>query len=313
MNTAQDNLDSLLLLNFGYVSAADLILWCDQQLIISALNRSPSSVQKAVNAAIALVSDKLRNVYDLSQELARQDTVAPSATATIDAQSGEVTEASILGAGTNFTAVPTVVVTNAAGDPGTGAEITAEVSDSVITKIELLKGGAHYRQPPVISFIGSGTGASATCTLDKFGHIISIELVSGGTGWAEFPQIVFTPVDSFGFGAAAAAQVQFGKLTGLVVAAPGSGYAAAPSLSFEGGQLADARYPSLVMIISINAIRMLMGNAEGVSDVMIANFKMADALIDDMRAGLDSLPLYGATRLVKSTTELVQDKFRQLG
>lgn len=312
MNQAQLNIAALLLQSYGYLSAADLLGYCDPQLIVSRQTIVPDAVQRAVRAALSDIVSKLQNVYDLTQELSKTDTVAPAALATVGG--GAITGGNITGAGTNFVGVPIINLTNAPNDPGTGGVLTAVVSPTVVSSLLLFSGGHRYTVPPVISFLGGGgTGAAATCTLDSWGHVNALQLISGGTGWTSIPQIVFTAVNNIGFGASAVAMLTYGQLTDIEITTPGTGYVVAPLISFSGGQAAQSRNDKLVSIASAWAVRKLMSGGQNISEVMEKNFKFADAQCEEMRGGLDGLPLFSAARQIRSNAILIQDNFRQRG
>lgn len=314
MNQAQINIAALLLQSYGYLSAADLLLYLDAQLIVTRQDVVPDACQRAVRAAIADITSTLRNQYDLSQEFSKTDTVPPAATCAVAA--GAISAGSITGPGTNFFGVPIIQLTNATGDPGTGGVLTAIVTSSTISSLQILDKGIRYHQPPIISFVpvdGNGSGGVATCTIDSCGRLMAVTLISGGTGWTAIPTVVFTPVDGFGIGAIAIANVQFGQLTDIEITDPGSGYVKPPTLRFSGGQVAQSRNDKLVTICAPIAVYKLMSGAQSLSKVHEENNRVAHAELEQIRIGQDNLPIYGAARQIRSNVSLSQDRFRQIG
>lgn len=311
---AQQLLTYLQSSSYGYISGSDLSVWCDPQLLISANNRLPTATQRAVAQAISEVQSALQNRYDLTTELLKTDVLPPVAVSKITAGAVSAIEAVLPGSG--LTVAPGVTVVNDPTDTvGTGCTVTAITSPGVVQKIYLLSCGRHYRQAPIVTIVGGGgTGATAVATIDGFGHVNSVMITDPGTGYTSIPQITFAPVDGFGFGSSAVAAILFGRVTGYTITAPGTGYTAAPSLVFDmSTQGPDLRNPKLVKIATIYAVRNVMGQAQSVSETMQAEFKMADVMIDDIKAGLDSLPLFDAAREIRSDVKLISDSFHSLG
>ena len=309
MNTAGQQLADLYGKSFGYLSAADLAMYLNPQQIISALNLNPQLAVKAVPQALAMISSRLTNLWNLRPEFMLSDTVAPQLTCTVDG--GAIDTATIVYPGTNYIAPPQIqVVANGAGANGA---VSAIVSNTVVASLELLERGIRYNFPPVISFVGDGAGATATCTIDKCGRILSVTLLTGGQGWTKPPQVVFTPVDGAGFGAVAVANLQYGKITGLNIDDPGAGYAQAPALVVSGGQIADPRYPKMVMLASLYTVRVLLASGANISEMQEGFFKMADELMMEFLNGGAGMPLVPASQSIRSGLSLVKDSFNQLG
>lgn len=295
-------------MNLGYLSGADLMQWCNSQILISEYNIRPYIFTKATAQAVSEVQSALQNIYDLSVELAFTDVIPPVALPVIAA--GIITAANITSPGTGFFAAPTVTVTDTVG---TGADITAQVSDSTITKINLVECGRHYTTAPAISFVGGNPTrpAAATATVDGFGHVTQVTITDGGSGYQSTPTIVFTGT---GIGAAAVASVTYGKVTGLTVVSGGTNYTTNTKISFSmDAQIADQRNPQLTKIIGICAIRNILGSAQNISKLTQQFFADADDMIHDIRGGLNGLSLLRASKSIRSDVQVVPDKFRQLG
>jgi hypothetical protein len=324
------SLTQLQSMNFGYLSGSDLLQWCNAQFLISAYNSRPSLFDRAVGQAISEVRSKLFNIYDLTEELSLTDVLPPVVTPVITG--GVITGVTISQAGSNIIAVPTASVTDTTGS---GAALTAVISDSVVDSVEVLAVGRHYRQPPAISFVGGNPTrpATAVATLGAFipcngtnnwswglglgnvmGSVVSIVITDPGSGYKSAPTVQIAPVDGFGFGASAVPLMSFGKLTGITVDAGGAAYSAAASIGFSGAyQLADQREPKLVKIISVFAVYNALGSFENYGDKMKDDYKMMCHALIDIRSGQDNLQLYGAKSQIRSSVQLVQDKFKQIG
>jgi hypothetical protein len=140
--------------------------------------------------------------------------------------------------GTGYTSAPTIVITPATNDAGTGASATITQSGGVlgtltitnngnnyntlpnitltggglpgvITSYTGLVGGSGYITPPLVSAIGGGgSGFSATAVLTG-NAVSSIIITNGGSNYSTTPTIVFTPT-SGGSGASATPTINLG-------------------------------------------------------------------------------------------------------
>lgn len=69
------------------------------------------------------------------------------------------------------------------GYPG---QATAQVSDGVVTSINVINSGMGYQAAPLIEIVGEGAGAVATATISE-GQITGITVVNGGAGYRPVP------------------------------------------------------------------------------------------------------------------------------
>ena len=73
------------------------------------------------------------------------------------------------------------------GDPNSlRATASAEVSNGVVTSINVTNGGAGYVAAPLVTIVGTGAGAKAFATLNE-GSVQSITVTNGGSGYAQVP------------------------------------------------------------------------------------------------------------------------------
>lgn len=298
-------------MNFGYLSGADLAQWCNTQLLISTYNVRPNLFTKAVKQAISEIKSKLLNLYDLANELSLSDTLTPIVTPVIGA--GIITGVTIVQPGSNIIAAPTAAVVD---NTGSGATLSAVISDNTVTGFELLSPGWHFKQAPTVAFVGGNPTrpAAAIAQIDGFGHILTLVITDPGSRYQSIPAIVITPVDGFGIGANAIALVTFGKLTGITVNTGGTLYSAATSIALTGAyQIADQREPKLVKLMSIFSVYNALGSSQNYSEKMKEDYKQACRDLVDLRSGSDNLQLYGAKCRIRSEAKLVYDKFKQIG
>lgn len=64
--------------------------------------------------------------------------------------------------GSGYTSAPTVVITTATGDTGSGAKAVAYISLGKVSQIEVIDSGSGYVIPPVITIVGGGAITTAT-------------------------------------------------------------------------------------------------------------------------------------------------------
>lgn len=311
-------LTALLSMNLGYLSSNDVAQWCDPQVIQGRINIQPFLLSKSAQMAYSEVVSKLQNVYDLTSELAKTDTVPGFALATLAAAAPAGIGAPIITIpGSNYIAPPVVTISRAAGDTtGGGAALTAQISGCTVTGIQVLSGGRRYINPQVMLVGGGGNGATAIAVMLN-GMITGIQVTNPGNGYTSAPTVQITDsVNGNGSGAFAVALVTYGSLTGFGITNAGAAYTLPPILSLSSGptiQLADSRNPKLVKIMSIFAVRNLLGSMQNISEKMAKDFEQADCMIEDLRSGQDSLPIFAAARKIRTELEIVTDRFKRLG
>lgn len=152
--------------------------------------------------------------------------------------------------------------------------------------------------------------ASALAILNN-GAISNINVLVPGTNFTTVPVISFT--GGGGNGAAATASIVNNALGPITITAAGANYTTPPTVNIIGGQVADTRSVLLVKIITILAVRNIIGNVDNVSDKQEANFKWVDRAILDIRKGQQNLPINGAAATVAAVAELISDSVNTLG
>jgi len=119
--------------------------------------------------------------------------IGRTATATAQIGSGYIRNIILNNDGYGYTSPPTVSISPA---PTGGITATADVISTLnlgfysIKNIVLTNAGIGYTVPPSISIIGTGTGADATCTIEKndFG-LVSTIITDNGVGYSTSPTI----------------------------------------------------------------------------------------------------------------------------
>ncbi|OGT19672.1 MAG: hypothetical protein A2342_09065, partial [Gallionellales bacterium RIFOXYB12_FULL_54_9] len=154
-----------------------------------------------------------------------------------------LTSLALVGGGTGYLTMPTVVITPPPGAAGSGATavVGAGIGGFTMTKI-----GKGYTSAPTVKFTGGlmpdGTAvdwvanpnyATATAVINPISKTVANVLVTNPGSFKVMPGVVFV-----GGGAttvAAATAKSSGKLSSIKLTNPGAGYTAAPIISFAGG------------------------------------------------------------------------------
>lgn len=113
------------------------------------------------------------------------------------------------------------------------ADATAQVVNGQIMGFRILDGGYGYQIAPTIRIVGgSGSGMTATATLNTNGTVTKINVVSAGSGYTSAPSVVMDPPTKI---AVATASVVNGFVVGITIADGGQGYLAPPEIQLVGG------------------------------------------------------------------------------
>lgn len=81
--------------------------------------------------------------------------------------------------------------------PGYPALAAPYCTNGVITSVEIQNPGSGYMAPPLVTFVGDGSGATATAAIDANGSVTSITVTNGGSGYWPLP--VTTPNPNKGY------------------------------------------------------------------------------------------------------------------
>jgi phage tail sheath protein FI len=164
--------------------------------------------------------------------LVRADSGAVNAVTT---KTGGVTSISVDGAGTGYVstaAAPAVTISAPDEDGGDQADATAVLSGGEISAIAVSAGGSGYTSATVTITPASGdtgTGATATASVNSDGEVDSITITDGGSGYKAAPTVTISGDGS----SAAAGSVTIGTstITSITVTNNGSGYSSAPTVT----------------------------------------------------------------------------------
>lgn len=134
--------------------------------------------------------------------------------------------------GSNYEGVPTVSVY---GGFGGSVSLTPVVSGGSVVALEITNPGSFYEPGdiPQVAFSGGGSDASAIVTAILFpSSLEAIVVEAEGSGYGGGTAVVISPALG---GAAATPTIVGGRITGITVTNPGSGYTTAPGITFTGG------------------------------------------------------------------------------
>ena len=174
-----------------------------------------------------------------------------SATAVLSpvlANRGYIRSITILNDGSGYTSTPTVFISTSRDGAGVNASAVA-ITTSVgglnsVKELVLTNAGAGYTQAPDINIVGGGgSGAIATCTIEKIQRgVISFNVINGGSGYTSPPAIT---VSGPGAGVTAIGEsvVDIGNATlqSIRVKNPGIGYTAVPTVTVADPNIVTGR------------------------------------------------------------------------
>ena len=159
--------------------------------------------------------------------------IAPSITPT-----GYIRSLTILNDGNGYTSTPTVFISTSRHVQGVNASAVA-ITTSVggvqsVKELLLTNAGAGYTQPPNINIVGGGgSGAIATCTIEKTQKgVIQFAVTGDGAGYVTPPTVT---IAGPGSGTTAIGvpviDVSNGELQSIRIKDPGQGYTSAPTVT----------------------------------------------------------------------------------
>ena len=148
-----------------------------------------------IDTSIQEIDEKIENQgYITTLELIGYGSTA-SATATI--ATGYIKKIYLNNDGYGYKTAPTITITppSAGGTIATAVASIRKVGSSYsVDKILLKNAGIGYTQTPIITISGGGgTGAAATCSIEKTAYgVVSINVNNGGVGYSTVPTVTIT-------------------------------------------------------------------------------------------------------------------------
>jgi hypothetical protein len=163
-----------------------------------------------------------------------------TATALATIGTGYIREITLNNDGYGYTSIPTIGISSApSGGTNASAKAITELKSGFydIKQIVLTNAGTGYTVAPIITIIGNGIGAAATCGIEtsQFG-VISINLADNGVGYSTAPLV--TIVGNVGLGVTATAiSSAVGtaqSVSSISIVNPGIGYTIVPQVVING-------------------------------------------------------------------------------
>ena len=163
-----------------------------------------------------------------------------TATATAEIGSGYIRQITLNNDGYGYTSIPTIGISSApSGGTNASAKAIAELKSGFysIKQIVLTNAGAGYTIAPIITIIGNGIGAAATCVIETSqSGVISINLTDNGVGYSTTPLV--TIVGNVGSGVTATAISSVvgttQSVSSISIINPGIGYTISPQVVING-------------------------------------------------------------------------------
>jgi len=170
--------------------------------------------------------------------------IAPSITPT-----GYIRSLTILNDGSGYTSTPTVFISTSRHVQGVNASAVAITTsiDGVHSVKELLltNAGAGYTQPPNIHIVGGGgSGAIATCTIEKTQKgVIQFAVTGDGEGYVTPPTVTISGPTGSGTTAVGVPVIDAsnGQLQSIRIKDPGQGYTSPPTVTIGPPDIVTGR------------------------------------------------------------------------
>lgn len=182
--------------------------------------------------------------------------VRPTAVASFDPDTRQVTGINITSNGSGYTAAPTITLT-----AGSGATAQSFITGGQVISFNITSPGSNYAYPPtiVIGYSASGEGSGATATpVMSGGRLVGINVTNPGSGYTSAPSVDII----VGSGAVAHPVVNAsGAITSYVVTKGGSGYNGAPRVFISGGSGVNATATATATAGAITAVTAVLGGS----------------------------------------------------
>ena len=135
---------------------------------------------------------------------------------------------------------------------GSNATATTDIS-GVVASIVVTNAGSRYLTPPGVTITGTGTGAAATSSL----RVVRITVTNGGNGYIVVPTVTVALPPAGGTRATATATIANNRVTAITVVITGSGYTSVPAVTIApptGGPPGLRRTATATAVMGVGAI-----------------------------------------------------------
>ena len=166
----------------------------------------------------------------------------------ISGSTGYIRSITLLNDGSGYTSTPTVFIsTSRSSNPVNAAAVAITTNIGGLNSVKeliLTNAGAGYTQAPDINIIGGGgSGAIATCTIEKTQQgVISFSVGNEGSGYTNTPTVTIAGPGT-GTTAIGEAVIDSGnaKLQSIRIKDPGQGYTSAPTVTIGDPDIITGR------------------------------------------------------------------------
>ena len=166
----------------------------------------------------------------------------------VSGSTGYLRSITVLNDGSGYTSTPTVFISTSRSASGVNAAAVAITTSrggvQSIKELILTNAGAGYTQAPDINIVGGGgSGAIATCTIEKTQKgVISFTVTGDGTGYTSTPTVTVQGPPGAGTTAIGEAVINSNKLQSIRVKNPGIGYGlTAPTVTIGNPNIITGR------------------------------------------------------------------------
>jgi len=156
------------------------------------------------------------------------------------------------------------------GGGGSGAAATCSIEKTLkgVIRFNVTDGGVGYGTAPVVTVAHPSVGAAATATIGAGGTVTKLTLTNPGTGYTGVPSV---SVSSPGIGTTAIVTATIsgvGTVSSLTITNPGSGYTVAPTITISNQD--SIKDSTLIRATGISSIG-LVGSDISVRSIFISN------------------------------------------
>jgi len=181
----------------SFFTAANFLAYSNNLLLVRADSASAKNAVHIQSGSVSTISVGTAGSGYISTATPPAVTIsAPDesggiqATATTVISGGGVTAISVgSSGGSGYTGTPTVTITPAAGDTGSGATATVTLSGGAIASFTITAPGSGYKKTPTVTVSGTGTGFTVGSVTLATSSVTGINIVTAGTGYAQAPTI----------------------------------------------------------------------------------------------------------------------------
>jgi len=184
----------------SFFSAANFLSYTNNLLMVRADAGHLNAVATASSGVTSISLDNVGTGYVSTSSAPAVTVSAPDEAGGVQTiaeavlSGGEITAIAISSAGTGYISAPTITITTATGDTGTGATASCTIdSDGSIDSITIDDGGSLYKATPTVTLSGGTNAGTVEATLGAVtigvSVILEINVTTAGSGYTSVPTI----------------------------------------------------------------------------------------------------------------------------